>query len=92
MDLSFPKESSVNNGIESDICSLHYAKVEEATKELVKQGHNLWMAKVDIKNIYQTVPVHPQDCWLLGMQREGALYVDTTLPFGLRSAPKIFTA
>ena len=23
---------------------------------------------------------------------EGALYIDTTLPFGLRSAPKIFTA
>ena len=92
VDLSFPEGGSVNNGIESDICSLHYAKVEEATKELVKQGHNSWMAKVDIKSAYRTVPVHPQDWWLLGMQWEGALFVDTTLPFGLRSAPKIFTA
>ena len=27
----------------------------------------------------------------MGMCWDGALYVDTTLPFGLRSAPKIFT-
>ena len=34
----------------------------------------------------------PQDWWLLSMQWEGALFMDTTMPFGLRSAPKIFTA
>ena len=53
VDLSFPEESSVSDGIESDICLLRYAKVEEVTKELVKQGHNSWMANVDInKNTY----------------------------------------
>ena len=61
MDLSFSEGSSVNYGIEADIRSLYYAKVEEATEELVKQGHNSWMAKVDIKSAYRTVPVHPQD-------------------------------
>ena len=30
--------------------------------------------------------------WLLRIKWEGSLYVDTTLPFGLRSAPKIFSA
>ena len=34
----------------------------------------------------------PPGLVLLGMQWEGGLFVDTTLPFGLRSAPKIFTA
>lgn len=29
---------------------------------------------------------------LLGMSWKGKVYVDATLPFGLRSAPKIFTA
>ena len=38
------------------------------------------------------VPVHPHDRWLLGMQWEGRLYVDTVLPFGIQSAPKIFSA
>ena len=38
------------------------------------------------------VSVHPRDRHLLGMVWEGALYLDTALPFGLRSAPKIFNA
>ncbi|KAL5477819.1 hypothetical protein EMCRGX_G024667 [Ephydatia muelleri] len=50
------------------------------------------MAKLDIKSAYRIVTVHPDDCPLLGMEWEGKLYIDTALPFGLRSAPKIFTA
>jgi len=38
------------------------------------------------------VPVHPQDRLLLGMVWKGQRYVDGALPFGLRSAPKLFTA
>jgi len=38
------------------------------------------------------VPVHSEDRWLLGMQWQGRVYVDTCLPFGLQSAPIIFTA
>ena len=36
--------------------------------------------------------MHPDDRWLLGTIWENALYIDTALPFGLRSAPKIFNA
>ena len=50
------------------------------------------MAKVDIKQTYRNIPIHPEDQHLLGMQFDGQVYLDTTLPFGLRSAPKIFTA
>ena len=38
------------------------------------------------------VPIHPQDQPLLGIMWEDSVYVDKTLPFGLRSAPKIFSA
>ena len=38
------------------------------------------------------VPVHPEDCLLLGMMWNGSLFIDCMLPFGLRSAPRIFTA
>ena len=38
------------------------------------------------------MPVHPEDRPLLGMAWKGKLFVDTALPFGLRSAPKIFSA
>ena len=38
------------------------------------------------------VPVHPDDRRLLGMRWHGDILVDTALPFGLRSAPKVFSA
>ena len=50
------------------------------------------MAKADIKQAYRIVPVHPDDRHLLGVQWEGQVWVDKDLPFGLRSAPLIFTA
>ena len=50
------------------------------------------MAKIDIKAAYRLIPVHPADRWLLGMQFEGAIFMDTVLPFGSRYAPKIFNA
>ena len=50
------------------------------------------MAKVDIKQAYRRVPVHPDHRGLLGMRFKGATYMDTVLPFGLRSAPKVFNA
>lgn len=49
------------------------------------------LATLDIASAYRNVPVHPEDQPLLGMRWKGDLYMDATLPFGLRSAPKIFT-
>ena len=42
--------------------------------------------------MYTPTPVHPADRPLLGIRWEGACYIDGALPFGLRSAPKLFTA
>ena len=50
------------------------------------------MAKMDIKSAFRTIPVHQDDRLLLGTFWERQYYVDTVLPFGLRSAPKIFNA
>ncbi len=49
------------------------------------------MAKADIKHAYRNIAVHPEDRELLGMHWQGELLVDTCLPFGLRSAPLLFT-
>ncbi len=54
------------------------------------QGENL--AKFDVSGAFRTVPVHPDDSHLLGMQWRGHTYVDKVLPFGLRSAPKLYNA
>ena len=50
------------------------------------------LVKLDIKSAYQLIPVHLLDCPLLGVQWGGMNYVDRVLPFGLWSAPKVFTA
>ena len=50
------------------------------------------MAKMDIKQAYRNIPVHPDDRPLLGMLWEDKVYIDYALPFGLRSTPLIFTA
>ena len=91
-DLSFPPGRSVNDGIDPDICSLVYTTVDEVAACAASLGAGALLAKVDIESAYRLIPVHPQDRVLQGMQWEGAIYVDPMLPFGLRSAPKIFNA
>eukprot|EP00731_Ephydatia_muelleri_P012479 Em0006g1373a len=92
VDLSSPHGSSVNDGIDSELCSLSYVSVEDVASIILRLGRGTLMAKVDIKSAYRLLPVHPEDRLLLGMEWQGLAYIDTTLPFGLRSAPKIFTA
>jgi len=48
------------------------------------------MVKADIQEAYRMVPVHPEDQHLLSGTGRVFLYIDKVLPFGLRSAPKIF--
>ena len=48
--------------------------------------------KADIKEAYQNIPVHLEDRQLLGIRWKGWVYIGRVLPFGLRSAPKIFLA
>lgn len=55
-------------------------------------GPSALLAKVDIESAYHLIPVHPQDRPLQAIQWDGRIYIDPMLPFGLRSAPKIFNA
>ena len=50
------------------------------------------MSKVDLESASLVVLVHPDDHHLLGMAWRDGVYLDTALSFGLRSAPKIFSA
>ena len=82
VDLSDPAGSSVNDGISSELCSLSYVPIDDAAKLVLRRG----------RGAYRIIPIHPDDRPLLRMQWKGVTSVDTALPFGLRSAPKIFTA
>ena len=48
------------------------------------------MAKIDLKDAFRLIPVRPKDWNLLGIHWKKQYYIDTCLPFGLRSAPLLF--
>ncbi len=91
-DLSYPPGTSVNDGIDPELCTLSYTTVEEVAAQAASVGKGALLAKTDNESAYRLVPVHPQDRILQAVRWEGAYYVDPMLPFGLRSAPKIFNA
>ena len=92
VDLSSPKDRSINDGISDTLCSLTYASMGEAVTLLQTLGKGTLLAKLDLKEAHRAVPVYPQDRPLLGMRWRETTYLDAVLPFGLRSAPKIFSA
>ena len=66
-------------------------KVEDIIEGIVQLGRGSLMAKFDVQNAYRIVPVHTEDRRLLGMKWRGSFYVNMVLPFGVSSAPYIFT-
>ena len=92
VDLSSPNGCSVNDGICKDLASVSYVSMDDVVACITKVGRGAVLAKMDVKQAYRNIPVHPQDRHLLGMCWEGVVYIDTVLPFGLRSAQLLFTA
>ncbi len=91
-DLSYPRGASVNDGIDPPLCSLSYTSVENVAHRISAMGNGTLMAKTDIAAAYRIIPVHPDDRTLQAIQWRDRTYIDPMLPFGLRSAPKIFSA
>ena len=91
-DLSAPEGYSINDGIPTGLCSLQYATVSDAINMIKMLGRDTQLVKLDLKDAYRIVPIHPADYPLLGIRWRDCTYIDRALPFGLRSAPKIFSA
>jgi len=91
-DLSSPQGCSVNDGISSELSSINYTSVDHLASLVMSLGRGSLLVKADIQEAYHIVPVHPQDQPLLSVQWNGSILMDKMLPFGLRSAPKIFSA
>ena len=90
MGLPHPIEFSVNYGISKELCSLSYITVDTAIDHIIELGPRTLLAKMDIKSAFRLLPVHPSDHHLLVMEWNKDIYIDTCLPFGLRSALKLF--
>ena len=58
----------MNSGVDPHLCSLSYVKMDQVVDTLLKMGPGVELAKLDVKNAYRNVPVHPEDRHLLGMR------------------------
>ena len=90
MDLSQPKGQSINEHINKTDFSVQYTHFDVATEMVYVQGQSCYLSKVDVKHAFRLLPVKPSDWPLLGYYWEGSYYIDTLLPFGLRSSQAIF--
>ena len=69
-------------------CALYICGRRGAVYSVSRCGHRAYQDRPEER----LQPVHPADQHLLGVNWDDAVWVDLRLPFGLRSAPKIFTA
>ena len=58
-DLSAPVGTSVNDGISPELCSVQYSTVDDAVGIIRQLGRDTQLVKLDIKDAYRIIPVHP---------------------------------
>ena len=69
---------------------LHF-KMENINSLIDLLRPNDFIANIDLKDAYFTVPIHADQSKFLRFYWEGVLYEFIVLPFGLASAPRVFT-
>ena len=77
---------SLNNNVKS----LHF-KMETLKSAINLLGRNHWMASIDLKDAYYSIPVHEIDRQYLRFVWQNQKYQFTCLPNGLATAPRVFT-
>ena len=63
LDLSHPDGASINDWIDTALCSLAYTNMDDAATKIMQLDHRTLLVKVDTEAAYRNinVPVHPQD-------------------------------
>ena len=87
VDLSHPVRLSVNDSIPKYLSAIQYITIDNAIQGILRLGKGTMLAKIDIQSAFRLLPVHASDRHLLGMSWTDGVYIDTCLPFGLRSVP-----
>ena len=88
--LSAPAPHSINDYVDPNSFSLTSCTIDDAYSIINKFGPNALLSKINLKAAFRLIPVRPEDWNLLGIQWCQRFYVNTCLPFSLRSAPFLF--
>ena len=80
MDLSFPEGGSVNDGIDSQLCSIHYTSVARVAAAAQRLGKGATVGKAGYKGSLQACAGVDRHYWVL-YGREGTMRT-ACYPFG----------
>ena len=94
LDLSFPPQFSVNDGIMKDnylgmVVKLTFPKTDQFAFRIHQLGDKAHMFKIDLHRYFRQLDLDPGDYSLLGYIIDGQLYFDKVVPMGVRSGPYI---
>ena len=92
MDLSSAAGANIIDGVSAEWSFVSYVSIDHLSSLIISTGKGAVLVKADIKEAYRMLSIHREDQALLGVCWERIIYTDRALPFGLRSAPKIFSA
>ena len=62
----------------------------ESIRASLRQGE--WVTSIDLSDAYLHLPIHPQSRTFLRFHHKGISYQFSSLPFGLATAPLVFTS
>ena len=88
--LSSPAKQSVNDHIPSHYGNLRYSLFNDALNQVRTAGPGAILVKRDLADAFRHIPIHPADWWLFGFEWRGKFFQERFLPFGLRTAARIF--
>ena len=88
--LSYPSGQSVNDSIDSRLCSVQYTSFDKAVELVQNLGKGCLLGKSDIESAFRLIPIAPSDFDLLGFYFQGKYYYDKCLPFGCSISPATF--
>ena len=75
----------------NEFVSYYHFKMDTIQTALKLMGAGCFMASVDLKDAYYSIPIATEDRQLLKFEWEGNYFHFTCLPNGLASAPRLFT-
>ena len=95
IDLSWPKDASVNLGIDkyaylATDFNLTFPTVDNITDALKCLGKGAHLYKIDMSHAFRHIKMDPSDYDLLGLRWRDVTFFDTCLPFGTRHGTQIF--
>ena len=84
--LSYPPSHGINFVIDPSRCSVRYTAFDTVVEMIARLGPVAELGKVDIKNAFRLLPIHPGDFELSGNE----YYIDKCLPMGCSISCAIF--